>query len=116
MLFDNDGVLISSIASAERCWVRWAKHYGVPDAEHFKIPHGVRAIDIVRMTKPEIDAEAGLKLIEDWEIEDVADIEVLPGARALLESLPKGKWTIVTSAGRRLITARVKAAGLPLPE
>ena len=61
----------------------------------------VRAIDIVRMLKPEIDAEAGLKLIEDWEIEDVADIEVLRGCACCWTSLPKGRWTIVTSAGRR---------------
>ena len=33
MLFDMDGVLISSIGSVERCWRRWAKMYGVPDAE-----------------------------------------------------------------------------------
>ena len=28
MLFDMDGVLVSSIASANRCWRAWAEHYG----------------------------------------------------------------------------------------
>lgn len=116
LLFDMDGVLVSSIASAERCWRNWARHYGVPDWENFRIPHGVRAFDIVKMSKPDIDPYEGLKLIEDMEVEDVHDVELLPGAHALLESLPRNRWTIVTSAGRRLLLARLGAAGLPVPE
>ena len=116
LLFDMDGVLVSSIASAERCWKRWAQHYGIADWESFRIPHGVRAIDIVRMAKPDIDAYEGLKLIEDMEVADVGDVEVLRGVRQLLTSLPKDRWTIVTSAGRRLMIARLAAAGLPAPE
>ena len=42
ILFDMDGVLISSIGAAVRCWKRWAKRYCVPNAEEFEIPHGVR--------------------------------------------------------------------------
>ncbi|MFC6644516.1 HAD-IA family hydrolase [Granulicella cerasi] len=115
LLFDMDGVLLSSIASAERCWKLWAKHYELPNWETFTIPHGVRAIDIVKMSAPWIDADEGLRVIEDMEIADVADVKVLPGAAALLASLPEGRWTIVTSASKRLMEARVKAAGLPLP-
>ena len=39
----------------------------------------------------------------------------LPGVRDLLDSLPADRWTIVTSATRRLMVARLKAAGLPEP-
>lgn len=116
VLFDMDGVLVSSIASAERCWRQWAAHYGLPDADKVTIPHGVRAIDIARMLKPDVDPVEGLHLIEDMEIADTADIQVLPGARELLESLPAERWTIVTSATRPLLVARLRAAGLPLPE
>jgi len=116
MLFDMDGVLISSIASAERCWKLWAKHFGLPNWETFTIPHGVRALDIVKQSAPWLDPLEGLKWIEDMEIEDVHDIEVFPGSGALLNALPTGRWTIVTSAGGRLMEARVKAAKLPLPE
>ncbi|HLI75435.1 MAG TPA: HAD-IA family hydrolase [Acidobacteriaceae bacterium] len=116
LLFDMDGVLVSSIASADRCWRRWAQHYGVPNADSFRIPHGVRAADIVRMTRPDIDVAEGLRLIEDMEIEDVGDVVTLPGARALLESLPLERWAIVTSANHRLLLARLQAAGLPVPQ
>ncbi len=116
LLFDMDGVLVSSIGAARRNWRLWAEMFGVPDAANFEVPHGRRAIDIVRLLRPDIDAQAGLKVIEDLEVEDVADLRVLPGVKRLLESLPLERWAIVTSANRRLLLARLTAAGLPVPE
>jgi len=116
LLFDMDGVLVSSIASAERCWKLWAKHYGVPDWQNVTVPHGTRAEEIVRHLAPWVDVADGLRRIEDMEIEDVGDIVTLPGARELLESLPPERWAIVTSATDRLLVARLRAARLPQPE
>jgi mannitol-1-/sugar-/sorbitol-6-phosphatase len=115
VLFDMDGVLISSIASVRRCWRRWAKMYGVPNAEEYEVPHGMRAIEIVKLLRPDIDAREGLRAIEDMEVDDIADLQVLPGVKTLLESLPPERWAIVTSSTHRLLLARLKAAGLPLP-
>ena len=39
----------------------------------------------------------------------------LPGARELLEALPRNRWTIVTSCTRELAEVRIRAAGLPVP-
>jgi sugar-phosphatase len=116
LLFDMDGVLVSSIGSVTRCWRRWAAHYGVPNADTVEIAHGTRAVDVMDVLTPGIDKVEGLKLIEDMEIDDVADLQVLPGARALLESLPAERWAIVTSATYRLLLGRLNAAGLPVPE
>nr|WP_281372470.1 HAD-IA family hydrolase [Granulicella arctica] len=116
MLFDMDGVLISSIGSVNRCWRRWAAIYGLPDPENFEIPHGKRAIDIIRELRPDIDAAEGLRVIEDMEIADTEDLKVLPGVRELLKSLPPERWAIVTSATHRLMLGRLKVAGLPVPE
>lgn len=115
LLFDSDGVLISSIASVNRCWRRWAQIYGVPGAEHYEVPHGVRAIEIIRQLKPGLDEAEGLRAIEDLEIADTADLEVLPGVRDLLGSLPPERWAVVTSATRRLLLGRFGAAELPVP-
>ncbi|QHN05015.1 HAD-IA family hydrolase [Granulicella sp. WH15] len=118
ILFDMDGVLISSIASVNRCWRRWAQHYGIEGWETYTIPHGVRALDVMRSLRPDFTAEdeaVGLRLIEDMEIADIADLKVLPGVRALLESLPAERWAIVTSATRRLMLGRLTAAELPIP-
>jgi sugar-phosphatase len=116
ILFDMDGVLISSIGSVNRCWRRWAAMYGIPDAENYEIPHGMRAIEVIKSLRPDIDPLEGLRVIEDMEIEDTEDMKVLPGVRALLASLPPDRWRIVTSATERLLIARLKVVGLPVPE
>ena len=116
ILFDMDGVLISSIGSVNRCWSRWAERYGLPDASTIRIEHGTRAVDMIAKLMPGLDVAEGLRLIEDMEIEDVSELQVLPGARALLESLLPERWAIVTSATYRLLLGRLKAAELPVPE
>jgi sugar-phosphatase len=116
ILFDMDGVLINSIGSVVRCWQRWAAMYDVPDAAHYEVPHGKRAIDIVKLLRPDIDPQEGLRVIEDMEMQDMADLAVLPGVKALLEGLPPERWAIVTSATRRLLLGRLVAAGLPVPD
>ena len=118
LLFDMDGVLISSIASAGRCWRQWAALYNVPNADQVTIAHGTRAVDIMKKFRPDFGPEdlvEGLRVIEDLEIADVADLKVLPGVRELLQALPPERWTIVTSATRRLLVGRMKAADLPFP-
>jgi mannitol-1-/sugar-/sorbitol-6-phosphatase len=116
ILFDMDGVLVSSIGSVNRSWRQWAKMYDVPNAETYEVPHGERAIDIVKALRPDIDAQAALRVIEDIEIEDIADLTVLPGAKKLLAGLPPERWSIVTSATRRLVLTRLAAADLPVPD
>jgi sugar-phosphatase len=118
LLFDMDGVLISSIGSVVRSWRIWTKMYGIAGWESYEVPHGMRAIDIVRELRPDLDEAsvlAGLRVIEDIEMDDTEDLMVLPGARELLESLPPERWSIVTSATRRLLLGRLAAAGLPIP-
>jgi sugar-phosphatase len=115
LLFDMDGVLVSSIGSVTRSWRKWAAHYDVAGAETLEVEHGTRAVQIMEKLKPGVDQAEGLKLIEDMEVEDIADIETLAGARLLLESLPPERWAIVTSATYRLLVTRLKAAGLPQP-
>jgi sugar-phosphatase len=118
ILFDMDGVLVSSIGAVERCWSQWCERYGVANPESFKVPHGKRAVDIVRMLKPkfnEAEVAEGLRVIEDLEIADTADLAVLPGAKELLQKLRTERWTIVTSATKRLMLGRLAASGLPVP-
>lgn len=114
-LFDLDGVLISSLGSAVRCWRQWAAIYGIPDAANFELPHGVPARDIIAKLRPDVDQAEALRVIEDLEIDDVSDLQVLPGVEELLRSLPPERWTIVTSCTHRLLDARMRAAGLPEP-
>ena len=115
LLFDFDGVLVSSLGSVQRCWRQWAAMYDIPDAANFDIPHGVPARDIIRTLRPDVDQAEALRVIEDLEIADVTGLKVLPGVRELLASLPPERWSIVTSCTRRLLEGRLRAAGLPEP-
>jgi mannitol-1-/sugar-/sorbitol-6-phosphatase len=111
-----DGILISSIGSVERSWTKWCNLRGVDPAYAISVIHGRRAIDSLRLVRPDLDAEMELEILEDFECEDTDDILVLAGVCDLLKALPHDRWTIVTSATERLARVRLKTAGLPLPD
>jgi len=100
VLFDMDGILVSSIGSVERSWSSWALMRGVDPELTCKIAHGQRAIDTLAQLRP--------------------DLTVLPGVLDLLAALPprngKRRWTVVTSATERLARARMAAGGVPAPD
>ncbi len=100
-LFDMDGTLINSIASANRVWTRWAQSHGIDPAIVLRNMHGVRAIETVRrLNVPGMDAEREAAAITRAEIEDVEGIVPIEGAKAFLQSLPPDRWAIATSAPR----------------
>ena len=115
ILFDMDGILISSIGSVERSWTKWARMRGVDLQIALKVIHGRRSIDSVAQLRPDLDADAENQLIEQMEIDDMEGIEVLPGVHALLASLPSERWTVVTSATGPLARARLGAVGIQVP-
>jgi mannitol-1-/sugar-/sorbitol-6-phosphatase len=115
-LFDMDGTIINSIASAERAWATWASRHDLDVPAVLKTIHGKRAFDsITRLNIPGIDAKAEAAEILRLEMEDVEGIVPIPGAADFLASLPRDRWAVVTSAPRRLAALRLEAAGLPFP-
>src|ERR1700728_3719035 len=116
LLFDMDGVLISSLGSVERSWQTWAEGHGLDVRETIKTAHGMRAIETVRALRPDADHTAELKVIEDLEIADKEGLEVLEGVTSILQSVPQKFWTIVTSATERLARSRLTFAGIPVPQ
>ncbi len=114
LLFDNDGVLSDSIESVDASWGKWASIY----APNFQISyehHGIRAEELVaRYVKADMYEEALDKIIE-LEIEMTYLTKAMPGAVEITTKLPAGSWTIVTSALPELAYARLKKAGIPIP-
>jgi sugar-phosphatase len=115
LLFDLDGVLIDSTPAVARVWHRWALDHGFNPEEVVARAHGRPSLATVRDYLPHADHDAENREVERREIADLAGVVPLPGALALLASLPLDRWTIVTSCTRRLAEVRIKAAGLPLP-
>ncbi|HEV2327041.1 MAG TPA: HAD-IA family hydrolase [Terracidiphilus sp.] len=116
VLFDMDGILVSSIGSVERTWRKWAMMRGVDPARTLELAHGRRAIELLAAMRPDLDSEAELKIVEEIEIGDNEDLRVLPGVLELLRVLPRERWTVVTSATERLAQARLEFGGVPVPE
>jgi len=115
-LFDMDGTLLNSIASAERVWARWAARHGLDVEAFLQTIHGVRSIETVRRQNlPGVDPEREAAAITQAEIDDVEGVIAIEGAKAFLASLPPERWAIVTSAPRALAERRMAAAGLDFP-
>lgn len=115
-LFDMDGTILSSLASAERVWAGWARSRGIDVPSFLPTIHGVRAVETIRrQALPGVDPEAEAAVVTRLEMADVDGIEAIAGAADFLASLPAERWAIVTSAPRALAARRLAAAGLPLP-
>jgi mannitol-1-/sugar-/sorbitol-6-phosphatase len=115
ILFDLDGILISSLGSVERSWGTWARMRGIDPETALRGAHGRRAIDTLARLRPDLDSAAELKVIEDLEVADKKGLAVLPGVPELLRALPAERWTVVTSSTERLARVRLAAAGVPVP-
>ncbi len=117
-LFDLDGVLIDSSASAARHWGGFAAQYRLDrNAVIARIP-GRRAIDSVREFIPDApDAEivAAAAAQEQAALTDHDGVVALPGAAALLCGLGDAGWAVVTSSPGELAMVRLQIAGLPGP-
>lgn len=116
VLFDMDGVLMSSLGSVERSWHKYATSRGLDPAHAIKLAHGRRAIETIRELRPDLDDHAELRVIEDLEVDDNEGLLVYPGVTEVLASLPPDSWAIVTSATERLARSRLAHAGIPVPE
>src|SRR5271166_2992985 len=115
LLFDLDGVLIDSTPAVARVWHRWAIEHGFDPEKVVKMAHGRPSRTTIHDLLPNADIAAADREVERREIEDLAGVVPLPGARQLLESLPPDRWTIATSGTRPLAEVRLRAAGLPIP-
>ena len=115
ILFDLDGVLVDSTPCVTRVWRSWAEQHGLDANYVVHVAHGQRTIETVRKVAPHLDAQSEAGRIERQEIDDTEGLRVLPGAKELLAVLVLERYAIVTSGTRQLATARLQAAGLPVP-
>jgi sugar-phosphatase len=116
VLSDLDGVLVDSSGSTSRSWRRFAAAHGLDPEAVLAATHGRRSADSIRSIAPELDAAAEAAEVERQQIQDCDDVRALPGARQLMETIPARRFAIVTSCPRPLALARLRAAGLPVPE
>lgn len=107
---------MDSTRQVDREWREWAARKGVDGDAIMAIAHGVRTIEVIRRVAPHLDAEAEAAAIESHEASDQRGVVVMPGAVDLVQSIPDGRWGVVTSGTRPLAQNRLRYCGLPVPE
>jgi sugar-phosphatase len=118
LLFDMDGVLVSSTSGDERCWIRWAARHLPGQPFDLKRTHGRRAADTIRdhfRTLDRAAIDAHFAELDALAGEEQSGITAYPGARELLAGLPPYRWTVVTSASEKMMRSRLASAGIPAP-
>ena len=116
-LFDMDGTILNSIVAAERVWTKWAQKHGLDVATFLPTIHGVRGFDTIsNLGLPSVDPQAETDQICADEMIDLEGIVPIDGAIAFLNSLPRNRWAIVTSAPKELALVRMEKAGIPRPD
>lgn len=116
MIFDMDGVIIDSGDIYARHWRGWGAEHGVDyDTAIAGVHPGRPPVETIRVVAPHLDAEAESRRFNDALEDDDDAITAMPGAAALLASLPAGRWAIATSAFRNVATEWLAQAGLPEP-
>ncbi len=115
VLFDLDGVLADSLASVERHWTHWARAHDLDVDYVLAVVHGRRAVETIRLVAPALNAPAEVAALVAREAADSGDVLPVPGARALLDALPAGRWGIVTSGTRVVAEARLAVVGITPP-
>ncbi|MFI9804926.1 HAD-IA family hydrolase [Streptomyces sp. NPDC052301] len=119
LLLDMDGTLVNSDAVVERIWRRWAERHGLDGDAVMKVVHGRQGHASMALLLPDRPLEQNLADNARMLAEETADMDgviEIPGASAFLASLRGLPHALVTSADVALSTARMNAAGLPLPE
>lgn len=98
------------------CGRGWALEHGLVPSEVVRRAHGRPSLATIQELLPHGNHEAEDREVERREIEDIADVVALPGALSLLRAIPESRWTVVTSATRKLAEVRLETAGLPIPK
>jgi sugar-phosphatase len=116
VLFDSDGVLVDSDDAVARSWSRWAVSLGLDPEQVSAMVHGRRAEDTVALLVEQTGRTEATERINAYELADADEVTAVPGAVQLTAALRAGTWALVTSATASLAQARLRAAGIALPQ
>lgn len=115
VLLDMDGTLVDSKAIVERMWLVWADRHGIPAETILAVAHGRRTLETMRLVAPHLATPEEAARLDAMEALQKGGEVAVPGAKALLDALPAGRWAVVTSAVRQVASTRIAAVGLPSP-
>lgn len=114
ILADLDGTLVDSVASSERAWGALARRRGLDEDETHRFAMGRPTRETIALLVPAEERVAEQAQVDQDEVDDAGSVVAYPGAAELLAGpIPVA---IVTSGSTALATARLRGAGLEVPE
>jgi sugar-phosphatase len=114
ILADLDGTLVDSVASSERAWGALARRRGLDEEETHRFAMGRPTRETIALLVPADERAAEQAQVDRDEVDDAGSVVAYPGAAELLSGpIP---IAIVTSGSTELATARLRGAGLEVPE
>ena len=116
ILFDLDGVLVDSAECVRQVCTDWAIARGLDPEFVFRTGQGLRVQETVRAVAPHLDVDAEVAALVAMEARTTKGLSPVDGADALVRSLPRNAWAVVTSGARPVATLRLGHVGLPIPE
>jgi mannitol-1-/sugar-/sorbitol-6-phosphatase len=117
LLFDMDGTLVDSTDVVEVAWRRFAGQHGLDADALLKDVHGMRAEESIRRwAPPGTDVAAAVEELTAFEIREADKTRAIGGAVEFLDAVPLASHALVTSATLPLAVARMKGAGIRLPQ
>jgi sugar-phosphatase len=118
LLLDMDGTIVNSDAVVERVWRAWATEHGLDADEALKVVHGRQGWATMAALLPDRPMEqnhADNRVLLAQETADTDGVVAVAGAPAFMAAVAALPHALVTSADLALATARMDAAGLPMP-
>jgi mannitol-1-/sugar-/sorbitol-6-phosphatase len=115
ILFDLDGVLVDSRQCVEFVWQTWCTEQGRDPREFIAVAHGRRTSETLHELAPDLDIPAAVARLEQLEKSETRGVSAVSGAAALLTSLPRDRWAIVTSGSPAVARLRMSIAAVPVP-
>ncbi|WP_338676378.1 HAD-IA family hydrolase [Streptomyces sp. SCSIO 30461] len=119
LLLDMDGTLVDSDAVVERVWRGWAVDHGLDPDEALKVVHGRQGYATMAALlphRPMSENHAENRELLAAETADMDGVVPIVGAPAFMKAIADLPHALVTSANAPLATARMGAAGLPMPQ
>jgi sugar-phosphatase len=115
-LLDCDGVLVDSLEAVEKSWRQLCEEYSLDADALMAVVHGRPARTTIAEFVEESRRDEALARVDELELAMAGSTVALPGTADFMAALPEGRWAVVTSGGRELTLAKLRAAGLPTPE
>jgi sugar-phosphatase len=116
ILFDLDGTLIDSWKCIEYAWKSWCLEHNLAYDDLVHKFNGSRTVDIISALKPYLDPEIEKAKIDAFELQHPHHLNTIPGARELLNRIPKNKWGIVTSGSQVVVNYKLKHLKIDAPQ